>query len=148
MEMAAPNAVPQLWYYIVNGQRMGPVDLAQLRELLRSKQLNSKVPVWHDGLAQAMPADLLPPLMDVTGGSFLDSMLPIGRSGWAIAAGWLGLLSIVPFVGLLAIVISIVAIVHLRRNRDKKGWGRVVVGLLGGVASTALYGIALVNSHR
>ncbi|WP_084105014.1 DUF2510 domain-containing protein [Demequina sp. NBRC 110056] len=75
-------------------------------------------------------------------GSPLHYLVPVGRSGLAIAAPWIGLAALVmcwaPVIGLalgvLAIVISIMA---LRRARDGgHGTGRAVVGIvLGGIGA-------------
>jgi hypothetical protein len=56
--------------------------------------------------------------------------LPIGRSGWAIAAGYLGLLSLLPLVCYLGLAVSIYAAFDLKRHPEKLGWGRVITGLV------------------
>jgi hypothetical protein len=62
-------------------------------------------------------------------------ILPVGRSGWAIAAGYLGLFGLVVIPAPLALLVGLVAIRDLRRHPEKRGAGRawfgVVVGLLG-----------------
>jgi hypothetical protein len=73
-------------------------------------------------------------------------LLPVGRSGWAIAAGYLGLFSLLVFPAPLALVISIVAIIHLRRNRKLHGMGRAIFGLIMGGLGTALLAIGLVGA--
>jgi LSD1 subclass zinc finger protein len=60
-------------------------------------------------------------------------LLPVGRSGWAIAAGYLGLLAACPVMAPLAIIVSVIAIVHLRRNPKLHGWGRAIFGLSMGI---------------
>ena len=55
-------------------------------------------------------------------------ILPIGTSGWAIAAGYLGLFSLICFPAPLAILCSLIAIWHLRRNPRLSGWGRAILG--------------------
>jgi hypothetical protein len=69
-------------------------------------------------------------------------LIPVGRSGFAIAAGYLGLLSFVPFVGYLAIVFASLAIADLRRHREKIGWGRVIFALVIAIPTSVLYTIA------
>lgn len=39
------------WYYVENGQQAGPVDDAQLQELVRSGSVQPDTLVWHEGLA-------------------------------------------------------------------------------------------------
>lgn len=59
--------------------------------------------------------------------------LPIGRSPWAIIAGYLGLLSFVFFPAPLAFIVSLVAIRDIRRNPKRRGLGRAIFGLIMGV---------------
>jgi hypothetical protein len=71
-------------------------------------------------------------------------ILPVGQSGWAIAAGYLGLLI---FPGPLAIVISIIAWLDIRKSKlsgtPKHGILRVIVGLGGGLVGTVLWVIGI-----
>ena len=71
-------------------------------------------------------------------------LLPVGRSGWAIAAGYLGLFSFVIFPAPLALAVSIVAIIHLRRNPKLHGMGRALFGLIMGILGTAMFAIGVV----
>jgi hypothetical protein len=57
-------------------------------------------------------------------------LLPVGRSAWAIAAGYLGLFSLIPFFAPIGLVVSIIAAVRLRQNPELRGWGRVIFGLI------------------
>lgn len=67
-------------------------------------------------------------------------LLPVGRSGWAIAAGYLGLLSVTLLLAPISILVSIVAIVSIRKSvgKDevKRGMGRAIFGLVMGVFGT------------
>jgi phage FluMu protein Com len=72
-------------------------------------------------------------------------LLPVGRSGWAIAAGYMGLFAACGITAPLAIIISIIAIVHLRRNPKLHGWGRAIFGLVMGIVCTILLVIMLVS---
>ncbi len=65
-------------------------------------------------------------------------LLPIGRSGWAIAAGYLGLFCLAVVPGPIALIVSLIAIVDLRKHRKKGGWGRAIFGLIMGLLSTAI----------
>ncbi len=73
-------------------------------------------------------------------------VLPIGCTGWAIASGYCGIFSIIPFVGillaLLSIIFGIVAIVVIRHNPHKHGIARIVIGWIFSILS--LVGHALV----
>lgn len=68
----------------------------------------------------------------------LRAVIPIGRSGYAIAAGYLGIFAIFVIPAPIAVVVSIIAILDLRENRDKHGWGRAIFGLVMGTLFTLL----------
>jgi hypothetical protein len=59
-------------------------------------------------------------------------LLPVGRSGWAIAAGYLGLVSMIVFPAPLALIVSILAIREIRKNPSLGGMGRAIFGLVMG----------------
>jgi hypothetical protein len=63
-------------------------------------------------------------------------LLPVGRSGWAIAAGYLGLISVLCIPAPLAVITGILAILEMRRNPKKHGMGRAVFGLVMGAVGT------------
>jgi hypothetical protein len=66
-------------------------------------------------------------------------ILPIDRPASAIAAGYLGLFSLLPFVGIGAIVVSVVALQTLREDRSLRGRGRAWFGLVMGTLMTVVY---------
>ena len=43
------------WYYVENGQQAGPVEEAQLAELIQSGRLRGDTLVWHEGMAAWQP---------------------------------------------------------------------------------------------
>jgi len=91
-----------------------------------------------------------PPPVPATGNLGDDPMmrmlLPVGRSGWAIAAGYLGLLSFFLLPAPLALVTGIVAIGDIRRNPSKHGMGRAVFGIvLGAVGTVLLIAVLVAN---
>jgi hypothetical protein len=71
-------------------------------------------------------------------------LIPVGRSGWAIASGYLGLLAVFPFIGALfgigAVITGIVAINDIKRNPERHGMGRAIFGIIMGT----LFGLAWV----
>jgi hypothetical protein len=74
--------------------------------------------------------------------SAVDRMLmPVDRPASAIAAGYLGLVSVLPFFGIAAIVTSIVALRTLKRHPEFSGRGRAIFGLVMGSLMTILYAI-------
>ncbi len=82
------------------------------------------------------------PLWKEDGGAAVDRMLlPVGRPASAIAAGYLGLFSVLPLFGIAAVIVSLFAIRTLRRKPELCGWGRAIFGLVMGSAMTLLYAI-------
>jgi hypothetical protein len=63
-------------------------------------------------------------------------LLPVGRSGWAIAAGYLGLFSLLVAPAPLAIAAGLLALADMRRHPEKIGMGRAVFGLVMGALGT------------
>ncbi len=53
--------------------------------------------------------------------------------GWAIAAGYLGLVSVLVFPAPLALIAAIFAIIDIRKDPDKHGMGRAIFGLIMGI---------------
>jgi hypothetical protein len=74
------------------------------------------------------------------GEAALRWLVPIDRSGWAIAAGYLGLLSCFPFIGLplgiTAMICGFKALRQTDRNPRLGGRGRAYFGLVVGVIMT------------
>jgi hypothetical protein len=64
--------------------------------------------------------------------SSLRFILPVGRSGLAIAAGYLGLFSIILFPAPLALLFGMLAMNDLKKNPKKLGMGRAVFGIVAG----------------
>jgi hypothetical protein len=75
---------------------------------------------------------------DIGQDPWMRILLPVGRSGYAIAAGYLGLLSLVIYPAPLALVFGILAVRHIKRDPTKHGMGRAVFGIIMGIIGTAL----------
>ncbi len=73
-------------------------------------------------------------------------LLPVGRSGWAIAAGYLGLLSVLLLPAPIALVLSILAVWDIRNHPHRHGMGRAIFGMVMGTLGSV--GLALVILHR
>jgi hypothetical protein len=148
------------WFYVTNGNQQGPVPQATLQQLAASGQLKPSDSVWTAGMpawqpavsiAGIFPAGTMPPPMPAqpigyaspgapyaTGPSLGDDaatrwLLPVGRSGWAIAAGYLGLISVVLFPAPLALICSIIAIRDIKTHPNRHGMGRAIFGLVTGI---------------
>jgi hypothetical protein len=68
-------------------------------------------------------------------------LFPVGRSWWAIAAGYAGLFGFLILPAPLALVLGIIALVDIGRHPEKGGRGRaifaIVVGALGSILLVA-----------
>jgi len=69
-------------------------------------------------------------------------LLPVGRSGLAIAAGYAGLFAILLVPAPFALWLGILAIRDLRRNPEKHGLGRAIFGVVMG----SIFTLALIVS--
>jgi hypothetical protein len=76
-------------------------------------------------------------------------LLPIGRSGWAIAAGYLGLFSVIIIPAPLALIVSIIAIIDIKKSENTKhpkhGLGRAIFGLIMGANFSSIGVMIFVN---
>jgi hypothetical protein len=59
---SASSNAPVRWYYRVDDERVGPVLAQELGELLARRVLPADVLVWHEGMAQWLPAKDVPEL--------------------------------------------------------------------------------------
>ena len=57
-------------------------------------------------------------------------LLPVGRSGWAIASGYLALFSVLLIPAPFALGTGIVAVVEIQRHPKKHGMGRAIFGIV------------------
>jgi hypothetical protein len=149
------------WYYLRQGERLGPVGTEALRQVIASGQLTSNELVWSEGMSQWAPAhsvgDLwaggppppppLPPMQYYGAGPYaapppmgndagMRMLLPVGRSGWAIAAGYLGLFSVLMIPAPFALLCAIMGIRSIRRDKNVHGMGRAIFGLIMGLVGT------------
>ena len=67
-------------------------------------------------------------------------LLPVGRSLWAIAAGYAGLFAILLFPAPIALILGVIAIVDIKKHPKKHGMGRAVFAVIMGL----LFSIPLV----
>ena len=90
------------------------------------------------GAADAGPA---PP--DIGQNPGLRLLLPVGRSVWAVIAGYLGLLSLIPVFAPFALLFGIVAVVDIQRHPERHGLGRAIFGILMGLVVCVAVAAAL-----
>ncbi len=70
----------------------------------------------------------------------LKYLLPIGRSGWAIAAGYLGLVSVLLIFAPFALATGLLALRDIRRKPALLGAGRAWFGIVMG----AIFSVGLI----
>jgi hypothetical protein len=73
----------------------------------------------------------------------MRAILPVGRSWWAIASGYLALFIV---TAPLAVVTGILAIRDIRRDPHKHGMGRAIFGIVFGGLVTTVFVLLLVGS--
>jgi len=66
-------------------------------------------------------------------------LVPVGRSGLSIFAGYLGLFSLMPFVGVLSMIVGMVAMRDLKEDAKRYGLGRAWFGVIMGVLTTIFW---------
>jgi len=146
-------------------QRLGPFDDSEVLADLRDHKYFADDLGWREGMADWKPLrDLYPdeplpppippppsppplppppsPPQPLGDDAAMRMLLPVGRSGWAIAAGYLGLFSLIVLPAPAALLVSIVAIWDIRRSKSsphpKHGMGRAIFGLIMGILGTAI----------
>jgi hypothetical protein len=152
------------WFYTSTGVQLGPISEDALRALAASGRLLPTDLVWREGMPAWQPAASIPGLMSSAppgsplppplpaSASFppppplsteddpaLRWVLPVGRSGWAIAAGYLGLLSLVGIFAPFAVITGILALREIKRHPHLGGRGRAIFGIvMGGLVTLGL----------
>jgi uncharacterized membrane protein YhaH (DUF805 family) len=74
-------------------------------------------------------------------------LLPVGRSGWAVAAGYLGLFSVLMVPAPLALICGAMALRDIAKNPEKMGKPRAIFGIIMGILGTGLLAFAMLNRH-
>jgi len=120
------------------GWREGMADWKPLRDLYPDEPLPPPIPPP----ASPPPIPIPPPsqLKRLGDDATMRMLLPVGRSAWAIAAGYLGLFSLIVLPAPLALIVSIIALWDIHRSRSsphpKHGKGRATFGLVMGTLGT------------
>jgi hypothetical protein len=70
-------------------------------------------------------------------------LIPVGRSGWAIAAGYFGLFAVLFVPAPIALILGIVAIRDIKKHPNRHGMGRAIFGLIMGILFTTALVLAL-----
>ncbi len=86
-----------------------------------------------------------PPQKSIGDDAAMRMLLPVGRSIWAIIAGYLGLLSVILLPAPLAVIMGIVAIIDIRKHPEKHGMGRAIFGIVMGAIFSVVFVIVLIG---
>ena len=132
-----------------NGKQIGVFSASQIQTMVQGGILQPTDMGWKPGLqAWVQLSALVPGLAGPPGlppaqssqseqpNGCLAMVVPIGRSGWAIAAGYFGLFSLC--LGLfapIAIFCGIRALKDIKANPSKMGEGRAWFGIIIGAVS-------------
>jgi len=96
-------------------------------------------------IAAAMPFG--PPSPSIGDDAVVRMLIPVGRSIWAIAAGYVGLISVLLIPAPIALFLGIMAIRDIKRHPEKHGMGRAIFGLvMGGLFTLALAFILIIGA--
>lgn len=142
------------YHYRRGEQQFGPISLDTLVATTRSGNIDANDLVWAEGwntwrAAHTVPG-LFPRIPPVPQKSMGDDanmrmLLPVGRSFWAIASGYFGLLSILLVFAPFALITGILAIMDIKKNPEKHGMGRAVFGIVMGALFSMILLFAVLN---
>ena len=153
------------FYYRRADEQFGPMSWETLVATARRGSLQPTDLVWAEGwaswqiagavpglLPSALSAPPLPgappaPPKPLGADPLMRALLPVGRSGWAIAAGYLGLFSFLVVPAPLALLTGILAVRDIKKHPEKHGMGRAGFGIVIGVLGTGLLLFILVSRN-
>lgn len=136
-----------------NGKVVGNFEYDQLRQMYETGVMQASDHAWTEGmkewqtLAALFPALSPPPVpprppaaapayapqtTPTAPNGCLALVVPVGRSGWSIAAGYFGLLSILVLPAPFAIWFGVLALRDIKKNPEKLGMVRAWFGILAG----------------
>ncbi len=98
-----------------------------------------------DGVRQLSEPVGVPAASSGTYDAVLHWLLPVGRSGWAIAAGYAGLFAFLILPAPIALGLGVAALFDLHRHPELGGRGRAIFGTVIGALGTALLLLALLS---
>jgi hypothetical protein len=77
-------------------------------------------------------------------------LLPVGRSGWAIAAGYAGLFGLLIAPAPLALILGVIAVKSIKKSKGtgkpKHGMGRAVFALIVGILGSLILAYLVIGS--
>jgi hypothetical protein len=91
------------------------------------------------------PAQTTSAYKDPLDSAAMRMVLPVGRSVFAILAGYAGLFSLIIFPAPFALILGIAAIIDIKKHPEKHGMGRAIFGLVMGILFSIPLAILLVG---
>jgi hypothetical protein len=133
-------------------QQFGPFAAADVIAHHADRRLLSGDLAWHQGMKGWEPLGVvmsrlghpLPAQADADGVN--TWLVPVGRSGWAIAAGYLALFSVLIVFAPFALVCGVMALRSIKKNPGLGGKGRAWFGIIMGGLVSAVIVIGLIAS--
>jgi hypothetical protein len=86
-----------------------------------------------------------PPSSGTSNDAAMRIMLPVGRTGLSIVAGYLGLLALFVAPAPLALAFGIWAAVDLKKHPEKSGMGRAIFAIVTGALGSALLAVLVLK---
>lgn len=138
----------------------GAASISALRELFPGATSDGLSPERDAAFLHTPPVSRVPSRPPTTPGAIPSRsdqprtigermLLPVGRSGYAIVAGYCGLLSLFPVLGVLPAIVGVVtgfiALRHIRERANVHGKGRAWFGIVAGTLSITLHILALLT---
>lgn len=133
-------------------QRFGPFALNEVVTHHGDRRLLGTDLAWHQGMAQWEPLGAVMkrlgrPLPVIAGEDGVNIWLvPVGRSAWAIAAGYLALFSVLVVFAPFVLLCGIMALRAIKKNPGLGGKGRAWFGIVAGGVVTGLTAFGLCMS--
>jgi hypothetical protein len=132
------------WTVVANGRQVGEFPEHLLMQWVASGQVSPNDLFWRSGMTAAAPAGTIEPFRRYFPPSRPNDyaemrwILPVGRAPWAIAAGYLGLFSLLGVFGPFAIIAGILGVRQIQRSPHLLGLGRAVFGIVAGSIATII----------
>ncbi len=156
------------FYYRRFEQQFGPMAWGDLVDQARSGMLYPTDLIWSEGWPNWQEARLVPGLFEQTPAQpsyqpasaaqpyspsaasqpigddpMMRMLLPVGRSPWALIAGYLGIFSLLLIPAPFAIATGILALRDIKKNPHSHGKGRAIFAIVMGTLGTIVLGMVL-----
>src|SRR3954469_22278163 len=80
----------QQWFCAVGGQQSGPMDEAQVRQMVVDRRLGPEDLAWREGMAEWSPVRMIPDLAPLAAGPYAQPALAVAAAPFAPMPGMFG----------------------------------------------------------